>query len=187
MSRNLIPSYPPPFLALSIIYTVAIRENLSNLCNFVKLSFISPLIMDLLKTYCFSIEMEVRDYELDCEQIVNNANYLHYLEHTRHKFCRAAGMPFIEMHEKGIDAVVRKLEMEYYSPLRSGDSFLSCLNIERKGPRFIFHQDIYKKPEGKAETFGEPVVKAVVTIVALKDGKLSKGDEIAEFFKKYLD
>lgn len=129
--------------------------------------------------YCFTLEMEVRDYELDCEQIVNNAIYLHYLEHTRHKFCIAAGMPFIEMHNIGIDAVVRKLEVEYYNPLKSGDVFLSCLKIERKGPRFIFYQDLFKKN-------GDPVIKAVVTIVALKDGKLSKGEEIAEYFKKYL-
>ena len=130
--------------------------------------------------YCFILEMDVRDYELDCEQIVNNANYLHYLEHTRHKLFIEAGYPFIEMHNDGIDAVVRKLEVEYYTPLRSGDSFLSCINMERKGPRFIFHQDIFKSN-------GEPVIKALVTIVALKDGRLSKGDEIAEAFKKYLN
>lgn len=132
-----------------------------------------------LDNYCFTLEMEVRDYELDCEQIVNNAIYLHYLEHTRHKFCQEAGLPFIRMHENGIDAVVRKLEMEYFTPLKSGDVFLSCLQIERKGPKFIFYQDIFKKD-------GTPVVKALIIIVALKDGRVSKGDEIAEAFKKYL-
>ena len=131
------------------------------------------------KEYVFTLEMEVRDYELDCEAIVNNANYLHYIEHTRHKFCHEAGFPFIEMHNKGIDAVVRKMEIVYHSPLRSGDRFLSCLNIERKGPRFIFFQDIYKLD-------GEKVIEAVVTAVALKDGKLSRGDEIVEAFKKFL-
>ena len=130
--------------------------------------------------YHFRMEMEVRDYELDCEQIVNNANYLHYLEHTRHKFCKEAGYPFIDMHNAGIDAVVRKMELEYHTPLKSGDSFFSCLRIERKGPRFIFHQDLLMPN-------GDLVLKAVVTIVALKDGKLSKGDEIAEAFKKYLE
>ena len=135
--------------------------------------------MDHEKKYCFEIEMEVRDYELDCEQIVNNANYLHYMEHTRHKFCQEAGFPFIEMHKKGIDAVVRKMEIEYFSPLKSGDKFLSSLDIERKGPRFIFYQEITKLN-------GEKVVKAIVTIVALKDGKLSKGEEIANAFAHYL-
>ena len=130
--------------------------------------------------YCFELAMEVRDYELDCEEIVNNANYLHYMEHTRHQFCREAGMPFIEMHNKGIDAVVRKIEMEYYAPLKSGDRFISCLSIKRVGPRFIFKQDIYKES-------GEISTKGLVTIVALKNGKLSKGDEIAAIFEKYLN
>lgn len=137
------------------------------------------MLEQIKEKYSFCLEMEVRDYELDCEQIVNNANYLHYLEHTRHKLCIEVGYPFIEMHNNGIDAVARKIEVEYFSPLRSGDSFYSCINMERKGPRFIFYQDIYKKN-------GEPVIKSVVTIVALKDGKLSKGDEIAVAFKKYL-
>ena len=129
--------------------------------------------------YSFVLEMEVRDYELDCEQIVNNANYLHYMEHTRHKFCQEAGMPFIEMHRQGIDAVVRKIEMEYFTPLTSGDKFLSSINLERKGPRYIFHQTIEK-------TNGVPVLEAQVTIVILNNGKLSRGDEIAHIFAKYL-
>ena len=33
--------------------------------------------------YFFTLEIVVRDYELDSEGIVNNAVYLHYLEHTR--------------------------------------------------------------------------------------------------------
>lgn len=125
------------------------------------------------------MDMEVRDYELDCEQIVNNANYLHYMEHTRHKFCQDAGLSFIEMHNRGIDAVVRKIEIEYKTSLHGGDSFLSCLRLERKGPRFIFHQEILK-PDG------ESVAVATVTVVVLKDGKLSRGDEMASAFAKYI-
>lgn len=131
------------------------------------------------KKYCFVMDMEVRDYELDCEQIVNNANYLHYMEHTRHKFCQDAGLSFIEMHNRGIDAVVRKIEIEYKTSLHGGDSFLSCLRLERKGPRFIFHQEILK-PDG------ESVAVATVTVVVLKDGKLSRGDEMASAFAKYI-
>ena len=36
--------------------------------------------------YIFETTMEVRDYECDIQGIVNNANYLHYIEHTRHLF-----------------------------------------------------------------------------------------------------
>ena len=137
------------------------------------------ILKDSDKKYCFIMDMEVRDYELDCEQIVNNANYLHYMEHTRHKFCKDAGLPFIEMHNLGIDAVVRKIEIEYKSSLRGGDSFLSCLRLERKGPRFIFHQDIIKNN-------GEVCAEAVVTVVVLQNGKLSRGDELAALFAKYI-
>lgn len=132
------------------------------------------------KRYCFIMDMEVRDYELDCEQIVNNANYLHYMEHTRHKFCADAGLSFIEMHNRGLDAVVRKIEVEYKNSLRGGDSFLSCIRLERKGARFIFHQDILKST-------GEVAAEGVVTVVVLKDGKLSRGDELAKIFAKYMN
>lgn len=132
------------------------------------------------RKYCFIMEMEVRDYELDCEQIVNNANYLHYMEHTRHKFCSDAGLSFVEMHNQGIDAVVRKVEIEYISSLRGNESFLSCLRLERKGPRFIFHQDIMRPG-------GELVCQALVNVVVLKNGKLSRGDELAKVFEKYIN
>lgn len=125
------------------------------------------------------MEMEVRDYELDCEQIVNNANYLHYMEHTRHKFCQDVGVPFIKMHNEGIDAVVRKIEIEYLSSLRGSDTFLSCIRLERKGPRFIFYQDILRHN-------GKMVASAEVTVVVLKDGKLSRGDELGKLFAAYL-
>ncbi|MDE6668248.1 MAG: acyl-CoA thioesterase [Muribaculaceae bacterium] len=131
------------------------------------------------KSYCFIMELEVRDYELDAEQIVNNANYLHYMEHTRHKFCSDAGLSFIEMHQQGIDAVVRKVEIEYIASLRGNESFLSCLRLERKGPRFIFHQDIMRPG-------GDLIAQGIITVVVLKDGRLSRGDELAAIFKKYI-
>lgn len=96
-----------------------------------------PILNDN-KKYIYALEMVVRDYELDAEQIVNNANYLHYMEHTRHSFCSEAGLSFAEMRMRGIDPVVRKIEIEYFNSLRSGDHFLSCLKVERKGARFVF-------------------------------------------------
>lgn len=125
------------------------------------------------------MEMVVRDYELDSQQIVNNANYLHYMEHTRHTFCAEAGMSFGELHRIGIDPVVRKIEIEYKTSLRVGDNFISCLKVERKGPRFIFKQDIIFPN-------GEYAAQATVTVVSLKNGKLSKGDELGIIFSRYM-
>ncbi|MCI5833327.1 MAG: acyl-CoA thioesterase [Prevotella sp.] len=137
------------------------------------------IILKDTRKYCFAMEMSVRDYELDCESIVNNANYLHYMEHTRHTFCAEAGMSFVRMHEAGVDVVVRKIEIEYKQSLRGGDHFVSCLRLERRGARFIFHQDILKSN-------GEISAQGVVTVVVLKNGKLSRGDELARIFQKYI-
>ena len=134
-----------------------------------------------LDKYIFTLEIEVRDYELDSEGIVNNANYLHYLEHTRHAFVKREGIPFGSLTRDGLVPVVRRMEVDYYAPLSSGDVMLSRLLIERKGPRFIFYQDIFKK-EG-----GEQVLSAVVTIVCMENGRINRGDELAARMAKYLE
>lgn len=132
--------------------------------------------------YIFTLELAVRDYELDSEGIVNNAIYLHYLEHTRHAFVKQEGIPFGSLTRDGLVPVVRRMEIDYHTPLQSGDVMLSRLWIERKGARFIFYQDIYKK-EG-----GELVVSAVVTIVCMeKDGRINRGDDLATRIAKYLE
>lgn len=130
--------------------------------------------------YTFETPVKVRDYECDAQGIVNNANYLHYLEVTRHDFCDMAGFSFRQMHETGLDPVVRKIEIEYITSLTMGDTMISKLRMERRGARFLFYQDIFNAATG-AE-----VVKAIVTIVCLENGSLSRGDKLAEAFKQYL-
>lgn len=120
--------------------------------------------------YIYSLELSVRDYELDSEGIVNNANYLHYLEHTRHEFIKSRGYSFAEMSSDGIIPVVSRLEVNYKTPMKSGDVMMSCLWVERKGVRFLFHQDIINK------TTGQKAITAIVSIVILENGQLSRGD-----------
>lgn len=123
--------------------------------------------------------MQVRDYEVDAEGIVNNAEYLHYMEHTRHEFCKMAGFSFREMQREGIDPVVTRIEVDYKHSLGLGDEMISCLNISRKGPLFIFHQDIYKSD-------GNLCVSGIVKIACLENGKLTRGEIFAEAFKDFL-
>jgi len=130
--------------------------------------------------YAFSLELPVRDYELDSEGIVNNAVYLHYLEHTRHAFVKQAGIPFADMTASGMVPVVRRIEADYLTPLRSGDVMVSSLWIERQGARFIFHQHI------RNQATGAMAVQAVVTIVCLENGRPSRGDALAQAFAPYL-
>ncbi len=132
--------------------------------------------------YFFSLEIAVRDYELDSEGIVNNAIYLHYLEHTRHAFVKQEGIPFGSLTSEGLVPVVRRMTIDYYTPLRSGDVMLSKLWIEREGARFIFHQDIFKQGSG------ERVVSADVTIVCMeKNDRINRGDDLAARLAKYFE
>ena len=94
--------------------------------------------------YIFETRMEVRDYECDIEGIVNNANYLHYAEHTRHLFLRSLGVSFAALHEQGIDAVVHSMKLQYKVPLRCDDEFISRLNLKKDGLKYLFYQDIYR-------------------------------------------
>lgn len=134
---------------------------------------------EMSEEYVYELPIKVRDYEVDAEGIVNNANYLHYLEVTRHEFCEHAGFSFREMHARGLDPVCTHIDIRYVRPLGLGDSMVSKLSLSRRGPVFVFRQDIFNMA-------GEPVVKAVVDIASFRNGRLSRGEELAEIFKDYL-
>ena len=123
--------------------------------------------------------MKVRDYEVDAEGIVNNANYLHYFEHTRHEFCASAGLSFRQMRERGMAPVVSDIAVRYVRSLGLGESMTSMLSLHRRGPRFVFHQWIVNER-------GETVVDGTVTVVNVVDGRLTRGEEFAEAFARYL-
>ena len=130
--------------------------------------------------YKFTHEMKVRDYECDLQGIVNNANYQHYMEHSRHELLSKLGVNFGKLHEDGIDAMVAKITIEYKIPLRSGDKFVVGINLERKGPKIIFYQDIYRLSDGELCT------KGIVETICVENGRLTRGAIFDEIFKDYL-
>ena len=69
------------------------------------------------------------------------------------------------------------ITIDYRRPLRLGETMRNCLRVERKGVRFVFHQDIYT-PGGDLAT------SAQVTVVAIEDGRLSRGDKLEELLLK---
>ena len=124
--------------------------------------------------------MKVRDYECDLQGIVNNANYQHYMEHSRHELLEKLGVNFGKLHEDGIDAMVAKITIEYKIPLRSGDIFVVGINLERQGPKIVFYHDIYRLSDEKLCT------KGVVETICVENGRLTRGEIFDEVFKEYL-
>ncbi len=124
--------------------------------------------------------MMVRDYECDIEGIVNNANYLHYTEHTRHLFLRQCGLSFAEMHRRGVDAVVARMNLQYKAPLGCDDEFISRLAMKKEGLRYVFYQDLYRASDEKL------CFKGVIEVVCLVNGRLASSDDFDRAFAQYL-
>lgn len=129
----------------------------------------------------FRLDLVVRDYECDLQGIVNNATYLNYLEHTRHEFLKSAGIDFAEMHQKGINLVVVRSEVDYKFSLTNGDKFYVTLKMAQEGRiRFVFYQDIYRLPDDK------PIIKAKIIGTSLSStGRPFLPDELKTLIEKY--
>lgn len=130
--------------------------------------------------YIYELRLKVRDYECDLQGIVNNANYQHYIEHTRHEFLRSENVSFADLHNRGIDAVVARLTMAFKTPLRSGDEFVSKLALRKEGIKYVFVQDIFRLPDMK------PVLRSTVDTVCLINGRLSDCEELNNVFGKFF-
>lgn len=138
--------------------------------------------------FIFSFPMRVRDYECDIQGIVNNANYLHYFEVCRHEFIESRGVEFADLHRRGIDVVVAQAEIKFKRSLRPRDRFEVRLAIEKRGLRYVFHQDIVRcVDEVRAATDtsyakDQLCIRAQTDIVAIVDGRLSDCAELNEKF-----
>lgn len=133
-----------------------------------------------MEKYIYELKMKVRDYECDLQGIVNNANYQHYIEHTRHEFLTSTGISFAKLHAEGIDPVVARLSMVFKTPLKSGDEFISKLYLKKEGIKYVFYQDIFRLPDNK------PVIKSTVETVSLINGRLGTCPLFDEVFAPYV-
>ena len=134
-----------------------------------------------MKQNIFAFQMKVRDYECDSQGHVNNSNYQHYFEVTRHEFMEKAGLNFFDLHNKGIDAVVSRVEIRYKIPLLGMDVFNCTISrIERIHLKYVFHQEIIRLSDDALCS------KAKIEVVNLVNGKLSDPEIFDEVFKDYL-
>ncbi len=111
----------------------------------------------------FSVEMKVRDYECDLQGVVNNANYLHYLEHARHEFLLSCGIDFAQLVAEGLDLMVTRSEVDYRRSLKPGDTFRVTVLVEQVSRlKFCFVQEIIRADDTlmvSARTYGVAVRK----------------------------
>lgn len=133
-----------------------------------------------MREVIFEYKMKVRDYECDAQGHVNNANYQHYFEVARHEFLEKHDLNFFDLHNKGVDAVVARVDIRYKTPLIGMDEFVCTVALERTGIKYVFHQEIIRLSDNKV------CAKGKIEVVSLINGKLSQPVIFDEAFKEYL-
>lgn len=75
---------------------------------------------------------EVRDYEVDYQGIVNNANYFNYFSYARAVYLKTAfDVDLKKFADKGINIVLLKTEISFRMSLTLGDSFYVITDLFR--------------------------------------------------------
>jgi acyl-CoA thioester hydrolase len=75
---------------------------------------------------------------------------------------------------------VARINIAFKNSLHDNEEFVSKLYVKKEGLRYVFYQDIYRKNDDKL------IIKAVVDIVCIINGKLSECDIINNIFANYL-
>ena len=88
------------------------------------------------------------------------------------------GENFCDLHDRGMDLFVARIEIQLKHSLRSGDRYLSCLNARKDGVKLVVSQDIYKLPEK------EIVSRGTVDCVLVENGRLSRGEYFDELLSR---
>jgi acyl-CoA thioester hydrolase len=108
-------------------------------------------------------ESVVRNYEVDYQKIVNNANYFHYFDNARAVFLKKIGLDVNELANDGINIVLVKTEITFKKSLKHNDSFIVKTALSRISRfKFKFTQEIFLKDDSQnAYAFSESVVASI--------------------------
>jgi acyl-CoA thioester hydrolase len=85
------------------------------------------------------------------------------------------------MHNKGVDAVVARMNLQYKVPLRPDDIVVSRLWIEKQGIKYIFHQDLFREKDNALCFRGD------ITLVCLVNGRLADSEDYERAFAPFLN
>lgn len=118
----------------------------------------------------FFTPFKVRDSECDAQGVVNNANYLVYMEHARHEYIEAHGLRFADMVRDKIFLMTSHMEIDFLSSLRGGDAFEVSSVMTRKGPKAVFDHKVIRLSDGVV------CVRSRVDVICKIGDKLTRGD-----------
>jgi YbgC/YbaW family acyl-CoA thioester hydrolase len=114
-----------------------------------------------LMGYISTFSFDVRTYEIDVYDHVNNAVYIQWLEHGRGKLLQDHGFDYVNIGDKwGVRFMTVRTEINYRKALKLGDAVTVSTRVERFGNTSVtFKQTIQRNGDG------EPAADALVVVV----------------------
>lgn len=107
-------------------------------------------------------ESEVRDYEVDYQGIVNNANYFHYLDHARAKYLKHYNVDVSQYALDNKHIVLLKTSITFKKSLVYGDIFSVLSKINRISRlKFMFDQKIVLSCNEQIIVVSESIISCV--------------------------
>lgn len=89
-------------------------------------------------------------------------------------------MSFAELHEKGIDAVVARMNLQFKVTLRCDDEIISRLKLRKEGIRYVFTHDLFRASDNKLS------FHCTAELVTLVKGRLAVSPEYDEAFAPFI-
>jgi len=87
-------------------------------------------------------------HDTDCGGVVYYANYLKYLEEARTEFMAERGVLIKELHKQGFSFAVKRVEIDYKSPAKYGDTLIIKTELDKVKPAsFFFKQSVLRGEE----------------------------------------
>ncbi len=106
------------------------------------------MIYDKIFDMKITTEIEVRSYEIDSYNHVNNAVYLNYLEHARMDFLHKIGFRYDDCFNAGYILPITHIDIRYKAQAVLGDTlYIESYPTLLKTVHGAFHQTI-KKADG---------------------------------------
>jgi acyl-CoA thioester hydrolase len=97
------------------------------------------------------VDIRVRYIEIDQMGVVNNVNYLKWLEEGRVEFLRDLGMPVIEIEKSGTILMMAETKCNYLSPARYDEELILETSVTHVGTKSLRFDYLVRRKSGKKE------------------------------------
>ena len=119
--------------------------------------------------YPVTYERKVRFSDSDAQGIVFNGNYLTYFDDTLTDYFDALGITWAEFNERGYDMVLGRVEIDFRSAARVGETLLTGASVVEIGTTsVVFELHTWERDSGRTVARGREIQVMLDHVTFLK-------------------